>query len=259
MAALGAARGLASIPKPNPEARLRLFCFPFAGGLASFFRSWSDELPPDLQAKLELCAIRFPGHEMRRGEPLFTRLAPIVETLRTVVAGQPSIPFAFFGHSMGALVSFELARDLRRRKAPGPVHLIVSGHRAPQLPDLHPVLHRLPDAEFLAALRKYGGTPEEVLENAELVQLFMPILRADFAVVETYAYKPEAPLDCSITAFGGVEDGRVSRDELSAWQAQTGGAFSMRMFPGDHFYLRSLQSQFLQVVAQDLKQVVRRV
>jgi medium-chain acyl-[acyl-carrier-protein] hydrolase len=259
MAALSAAGGLASIPRPNPGARLRLFCFPFAGGSGGFFRSWADELPPDLQPKIELCAVRFPGHEMRRSEPLFTRLAPIVEMLRPVIGGTPSVPFAFFGHSMGALVSFELARDLRRRQMPGPVHLIISGHRAPQLPDPHPKLHRVPDAEFLATLRKYGGTPEEVLENAELVELFMPVLRADFAVVETYAYKPEAPLDCSITAFGGVEDARVTRDELSAWQTQACESFSMRMFPGDHFYLRSRQSQFLQVLAQDLKQVVRRV
>ena len=259
MASVSAAGRLASIAKPNPAACLRLFCFPFAGGSAHFFRSWADELPPDLQPKIEICGLRFPGHEMNRSEPLFTRLAPIVETLRPVVAGPPAVPFAFFGHSMGALVSFELARDLRRRKMPTPMHLIVSGHRAPQLPDPHPKLHRLPDPEFLATLRKYGGTPEAVIENAELVQLFMPVLRADFAVVESYAYKPEAPLDCSITALGGVEDARVTRDELSAWQAQTAQSFSVRMFPGDHFYLRSLHSQFLQVLGQDLKQVVRRV
>jgi medium-chain acyl-[acyl-carrier-protein] hydrolase len=250
---------LAVISKPNPAARLRLFCFPFAGGSAAFFRSWADEFPPDLQLKTELCAIRFPGHEMRRSEALFTRLAPIVEALRPAVAAHASLPFAFFGHSMGALVSFELARDLRRRQMPGPVHLIVSGHRAPQLPDPHPALHRLPDVEFLAALRRYGGTPDAVLENSELIQLFMPVLRADFAVVETYAYKPELPLDCSISAFGGVEDPRVARDELAAWQEQTRDTFSLRMFPGDHFYLRALQTQFLQVLAQDLKQVVRRV
>lgn len=249
--------GLATVPKPNPAARLRLFCFPFAGGSATFFRSWAEQFPPDLQYRTELCAVRFPGHE-RRNEPLFTRLAPIVDMLRPAVAAYASLPFAFFGHSMGALVSFELARELRRRRMQGPVHIIVSGHRAPHLPDPNPAFHRLPDPEFLTALRKYGGTPDEVLHNAELVQLFMPVLRADFAVCETYAYKPEEPLDCSITAFGGVEDPRVTRDELSAWQAQTRDSFSLRMFPGGHFFLQSSEP-FLQVLAQDLKQVVRRV
>lgn len=224
----------------------------------TIFRGWIDDFPPDLQDLTEICSLRFPGHEANRSEALFTRLSPIVQALLPIFKSSEPVPFVFFGHSMGALVSFELARELRRRGMPGPVHMVVSGHRAPQLPDLHPALHRLPDSEFLAELRRYGGTPEAVLQHSELIQLFMPVLRADFAVCETYAYRPEEPLDCSITAYGGVEDARVSRDEVAAWQAQTRQPFSFRMFPGDHFFLQSAQVPFLRVLAQDLRLVVRR-
>jgi medium-chain acyl-[acyl-carrier-protein] hydrolase len=169
------------------------------------------------------------------------------------------LPYAFFGHSMGALLGFELARGLRRRELPGPVHLTVSGHRAPQRFDPNEAIHNMPDREFRAKLREFGGTPEEVLQNAELIELLTPILRADFAVCERYSYVPEAPLDCSITVFGGNDDPRVSRDELLDWRDQTTQSFSLRMFPGGHFFLQSAVSLFVRVLAQDLKNVLRGV
>jgi medium-chain acyl-[acyl-carrier-protein] hydrolase len=250
---------MVTCPKPNSQARLRLFCFPFAGAGPWTFTSWVDGLPSDIQLETELCSVQFPGRETNRRDHLLTRLPPLLEALTPVFQTYLNIPFAFFGHSMGALVSFELARQLRRQGLPGPVHMIVSGHRAPQLPDPNPAIHQLPDAEFLAKLRNLGGTPEEALQNPELMELFLPVLRADFAVCETYVYTAEEPLDCSITAFGGNCDYRVSREELSAWQAQSCKSFSLRMFPGDHFFLQSLRVPVLQVLAEDLKKLLRRL
>jgi surfactin synthase thioesterase subunit len=246
-------------PKPNPHARLRLFCFPFAGGGPATFNSWVDELPPDIGQLTELCSIQLPGRETKHSADLAVRLSPILEALTPALQSYTDIPFTFFGHSMGALVSFELARHLRRQGLPGPVHMVVSGHRAPQLPDPHPAIHSLPDAEFLARLRELGGTPEEVLQDPELMELFMPVLRADFAVCETYCYTNAAPLDCPISVFGANDDRKVSREELSAWRAQSSKSFSLRMFPGDHFFLLSSRVPVLLALAQELKQLFRRL
>lgn len=254
-----ASTSFVTIFKPNPGARLRLFCFPFAGGSSASFRSWISEFPLEVQEITELCAVRLPGHEMRPNETLASHIDPIVRELLPTWAAYGSLPFVFFGHSMGTLVSFELARELRRWRMPGPVHMVVSGHRAPQLPDPRPGIHALADSEFLEALRSYGGTPDAVLENPELIQLFMPVLRADFSVCETYKYRPEEPLDCPITAFGGLDDPTVTPGELAAWKAQTRQAFSLRMFPGDHFFLRSSQTLLLRMLAHELKQVFRRL
>jgi medium-chain acyl-[acyl-carrier-protein] hydrolase len=153
---------------------------------------------------------------------------------------------------MGGLVSFELARLLRKKYGLNPAHLFVSGYRAPQVPDPDPPIHALPEPEFLEELRRLNGTPEAVLENAELMQLLLPALRADFAVIETYAYIPESPLDCPITAFGGLQDREVSCDDLEAWREQTNAAFSLQTLPGDHFFLHSAQPLLLQSLSQKL-------
>lgn len=239
-----------SCPKPNPSATIRLFCFPYSGAAASIYYPWADLLPPSI----EVCPVQLPGHGTRLREPLATRLSPQVEALAAGLAPAFDRPFAFFGHSMGALLSFELARYLRRLGRPAPLHLFVSGHGAPHLPDRNPPLHALPDDQFVARLRELNGTPEEVLRHQELLQLLIPVLRADFAVCETYVYQPEPPLDCPISAYGGLGDGYVNREELAAWQAQTTGRFSVRMFPGDHFYLNNPanRTHLLMALARDL-------
>jgi medium-chain acyl-[acyl-carrier-protein] hydrolase len=244
--------------KSNPSARLRLFCFPFAGGIG-VYNSWFDKLQPDVQRATELYSILLPGHEANHGEGLFSSISPLVDLLVPTIASYQSTPFVFFGHSMGALVSFELARQLRRQRIPGPVHMIVSGHRAPQLRDPRPILHQLPDREFQHELRELGGTPETVLQNPELMELLLPVLRADFALCESYLYAAEEPLDCSITAFGGNNDLKVSREELSAWQTQTRKSFSLRMFPGGHFFVQTAEMLVLRILADDLNKILRRL
>jgi medium-chain acyl-[acyl-carrier-protein] hydrolase len=168
-------------------------------------------------------------------------------------------PFAFFGHSVGALVVFELARALRKQYGREPVHLFVSGHYAPHLLDPDPPICGLPDPEFVEQISRYNGMPQQVLDSAELMQLLMPILRADLLVNETYAYTDEPPLACPIAAFAGSRDRKMSRESLEAWRAHTTSVFSPSMFEGDHFFLFSDQSLFLQRLAQELDGVLRRL
>ena len=235
--------------KPNPQARLRLFCFPYAGTGASIFRTWSDDLPADV----EVCPIQFPGRGTRLMETPFTQLSPLIEALAQALGPLLDKPFAFFGHSLGALVGFELTRQLRRQSGVQPVRLFVSADRAPQIPHRDRPIHALPEGEFLHELRRLNGIPGKVLEDEELRQIMLPVLRADLAVYETYVYSTEPPLNCPISTFGGLQDHRVSRGDLEAWRDQTSGSFSLRMFPGDHFFLNTAQPLILQVLSQELR------
>jgi medium-chain acyl-[acyl-carrier-protein] hydrolase len=242
-----------AVPRPVTGPALRLFCFPFAGGGAQAFRAWPDHLPP----AVEVCAVQLPGREGRFKEEARSRLADLVGELRGAIAPHTDVPFAFFGHSMGALIAFALARELRRMDAPGPELLMVSGRRAPQRPDPDPPIHALPEKDFLREIRELNGTPEAVLRNDELLQLLIPILRADFAVCETYEYTPEAPLTCPIAAFGGIEDADVPREDIAAWSHQTTSSCSLRMFPGGHFYLLDQGPLLLREVSRQLDRLAQ--
>jgi medium-chain acyl-[acyl-carrier-protein] hydrolase len=166
------------------------------------------------------------------------------------------MPFAIFGHSLGALIGFELVRQLRREQRTCPLQLFVAGRVAPQLPKRRPPIHNLPDNEFLSEIQRYNGIPEEVFHHTELMELALALLRADFTIHDTYTYKAERPLDCPITAFGGAQDGEVTQEHLSAWRAQTARAFSLRMLPGDHFFIHSSRDILLQEIAQDLTRFI---
>ncbi|HZN59868.1 MAG TPA: alpha/beta fold hydrolase [Planctomycetota bacterium] len=239
------------VPRPISNLRLRLFCFPYAGGGAFAFRRWAERVPRGV----ELCGVQLPAREGRFNEPAYTRLTDLVRDLAEVVGPATDIPFAFFGHSMGALVAFALARELRRAHGRGPELLMVSGHRAPQRPDPHPPIHALPAPEFLQELRELNGTPEAIFRDEELLQLLVPILRADFEVCETFEYEHERPLECPIVAFGGEVDPDVPREDLEAWSEQTTASFSLRMFPGDHFYFVNRPAALLDEMARQLEMV----
>lgn len=240
----------------NPLARLRLFCFPYAGGGAPIYRLWPQSLP----SEIEVCVGQLPGRGTRLREQPFTSLDALVEAAAEAIAPLLDKPFALFGHSMGAMISFELARKLREQGRPQPVHLFVSGRRAPQLPNRDTMSYNLPEAELGQELLRLNGTPREVLEHPELMELMLPLLRADFSVVETYVYRPGVPLDCPLTAFGGLRDAEVSREQLEAWREQTTGEFTLRMLPGDHFFLNDPQSQalLLRALAKDLHDLPQR-
>ncbi|MUG96471.1 alpha/beta fold hydrolase [Scytonema sp. UIC 10036] len=242
-------------PYPNPQASLRLFCFPYAGGSSLIFRPWFNSLPKTV----EVCPIELPGRGILMKLTPLSRLEPLIEDLAPVLLPHLDKPFAFFGHSMGALISFELARLLRREYNISPIHLFVSGRRAPQIPDRKPPIHALTEPEFIEELRRLNGTPKAVLESPELMQLLIPILRADFAAHETYIYTPASTLDCPITAFGGLQDEEVSGSELQAWQEQTNATFSRQMFSGDHFFLHSAQSLLLQSLSREIHRITSEI
>lgn len=241
-------------PKPNPRASMRLFCFPYAGGRAATFRTWPDELP----AEIEFYAIELPSRGRRIKEPPITRMEPLVRAIAGAIEPLLDKPFCFFGHSMGALVSFELARLLRRERRPQPLHLFVAGATAPQSKDAHPVRFDLPEPEFIDVLRRLNGTPREVLENDELLQFMLPTLRADFELLELYEYADEPPFVFPITAFGGLQDKEVSREDLEGWRVQTAANFILRNFPGDHFFLHQDRSRVLWAMSQELNSLVSR-
>nr|BBH88091.1 thioesterase [Thermosporothrix sp. COM3] len=212
------------------------------------YRSWSEQLPPEV----EVCPIQLPGRENRLLEAPFTDLFSLINALGPIVQELLDKPYAFFGHSMGAIISFELARFLRQANRQGPVHLYVSGHRAPHLPDPGAPTYHLPEAEFIKELVRLNGTPQEVLQNAELLQLLIPLLRADFAISETYQYIEDAPLACKITALGSTQDSEVSIEELQGWSRQTTNAFQQHIFPGDHFYIHTREQALLQFLSSRL-------
>jgi medium-chain acyl-[acyl-carrier-protein] hydrolase len=162
-------------------------------------------------------------------------------------------PFAIFGHSMGALIAFELARHLRREYAIEPVRLFVSGRPGPQTVRSRSI-NALSDSEFLKLLWAYNGTPEEALRNPELMELMLPVIRADFAVSQSYVYTPEPPLQCAITAFGGLHDETISREHLEEWREHTRGRFLLRMLPGDHFFLNTARALLLAAISKELYQ-----
>jgi medium-chain acyl-[acyl-carrier-protein] hydrolase len=226
-----------------------LFCFPYAGGAASVFRNWSDGLPADV----ELCPVQLPGRGTRLMELPFSRLSLLVEALAEAILPLLDKPFAFFGHSLGSLVSFELARELRAKHQARPVRLFVSAGPAPQIPHRGLPIHNLPEREFAAELRRLNGTPAELLDHRELMDIVIPSLRADFALYESYRYLAGPPLNCPISTFGGLSDQKVSHRDLEAWRDQTTVSFSIRMFPGDHFFLKTTQPQLLRALSQELR------
>lgn len=238
---------------PNSGVRLRLFCFPFAGGGASAYRQWSAYFTPEI----EVCPIQPPGREGRWGEPAFTDLFDLVENLAEVFGPLTGQPFAFFGHSMGGLIAFELTRELRRRGGRLPSWLMVSGARAPHLRSLSPPLHRLPDQAFVREVTKFNDLPEQILSSPEYLELLLPALRCDLTLVETYRYRKEAPLPCPISAFAGRDDRRAPCPVVAAWRAQTAASFTCRVIAGDHFFLFSAQDEMLAAVAADLRAAMR--
>lgn len=233
-------------PRPNARARVRLFCFPYAGKGASVFRAWAHRMP----AAVEVCAVQLPGREQRLREVPFTQMEALVEAAAEALRPRLDIPYAIFGHSMGALTGFECARELRRQGRPEPLHLMVAARQAPNLPERHGPIAHLPQREFIVAVQqRYDGIPAEVMQNPDLLDLLVPTLRADIQLLEAYAYVSEPPLNCPITCFGGVKDREATIEHLDGWCDHTVAEFHVRMFPGGHFFLQSAQVQVVESVA----------
>ena len=235
-------------PRPNPAAKLRLFCLPYAGGAAHIFRNWDAGLPREV----EIYLIHLPGRAMRMMEPAFSRIQDLVEELAPAVRSKLDKPYAVFGHSMGALIGFELVHALHKEAGLEAAHLFASGCFAPHIPDPNPI-HHLPDREFIEALRTLNGIPQEILQHEELLELILPTLRADMLMTEKYEPTVRQQLRCPITVFGGLEDPIIYREHLEQWKQHTSNQFLLQMFPGDHFFCHTEEAQLLTAISYQLQ------
>jgi medium-chain acyl-[acyl-carrier-protein] hydrolase len=230
-------------------AHCRLFCFTHAGGSAADFLPWHTALAPNIA----LCAVQLPGRGTRMAEPALADLSSVLAGVeQAILEADDGLPFAFFGHSLGALLAFEVARSFHRRAERLPQHLFASGCSAPSACQLDPPLHRLSDDELLAHLQTYNGTPQTLHANRELLNLVLPTLRADFALVGEYAYRPQPTLPVPITLLAGRHDPHVRADDLAGWADETHAGCSLHWFDGDHFFIRPQAQAIQQHVAQTL-------
>ncbi|RKH21519.1 thioesterase [Corallococcus sp. CA047B] len=231
----------------RPEAAVRLFCFPHSGGSAGEYVRWADLLPD-----IEVWGVQLPGRGARAEEAPFTRIHELVDALVATVDFGTS--FAFFGHSLGALVAFETARRLRDLGRAPPDRLFLSAAPAPQLPPRGIPASHLDEAGLLTALEPtYGELILELREDAELRELLLPGLRADLSLVESYRHEARAPLHCAMTVTGGEQDD-LSREELEPWREHTTGPCDLHLLPGGHFYLREQKATLLRLVGEALRQ-----
>jgi len=235
--------------RPAPSAESVLFCFAHAGGGASVFRRWREALAPDV----EVLAAQLPGRETRITEVPATDLAPLVTRIAEAALPRIRKPYSLFGHSLGALVAYRVALALVERGAAAPTRLFVSGANAPHRRLAGPDLHGVDDARLLSEVARLGDTPTEVLSNRELMAILLPVLRADFALSETFTHRDPVVLDAPITAFAGAEDPAVSEEGLAAWRDCTSRGASVERLPGGHFYFRHDAGPLLDLVRRELR------
>ena len=234
----------------NPEADTRLFLFPYVGGGPALFRKWSAKPLEHTEA----WSAHYPGRGSRHSEAPVKQITTLAERLSQAIQPLLDKPFALFGHSLGGLVAFELARYLRKNNLPQPIILFVSACGAPHLPDPHPSIHALPDSEFIEALKELNGIPSELFHQSDVIQLLIPILRSDLEAIESYLYTPdESPLNCPIIAFGGLDDPRVSRERLEGWISHTDSSFKSQYFPGDHFFINTARESIMASITAEIK------
>lgn len=234
--------------RPAPQAGVRLFCLPQAGGGASTFRTWAHRLAP----AVEVVAVQLPGRESRFGERPYTDLGHLLPELIRNLTPLIDRPHAWFGHSMGAPIGFEICRALRRLGLPEPLRLFVGGHPAPHLTPREEPFADAPDDAFIARIRDFSDAPAEVLANTAMLTALLPMLRADCALAETYRYRHEPPLGCPVSVFGGTDDALVDEDELAAWKVHTSAECTVRLVAGGHSFLHRNPGPVLEAITADL-------
>jgi medium-chain acyl-[acyl-carrier-protein] hydrolase len=221
------------VVQPRPNAAVRLFCFPHAGGGPGAFFSW----PPRLGAEIECVCVQYPGRGQRVSEQPLTEVGELVRHIARRLASFTDKPYAFYGHSFGGLVAFELARWLRRNRMDCPQRLFVAASRPPHMLLAFAPIHQLPEDEFVEAVHtRYGGIPAPILEERDLLRLFVSAMRADFTAYELYRMQDEPPLSIPITAFAGAEDTAVTAPSVEEWRLHTDDDFELRALPGGHFF-----------------------
>jgi medium-chain acyl-[acyl-carrier-protein] hydrolase len=240
--------------KRSSPPTFRIFCLPYAGGSSATYRQWQQALPEHV----EVCAVCLPGRGSRFGEPLYSEMSALTEALAEALAPELDLPYALFGHSMGAMVAFELARVLRARGARLPSHLFLSGRPGYALRVRPHVDPPMPDSALVEMLSALNGTSDSALANSELVSLMLPVLRADMTIVQAHRHEHQVPLDCGITAFGGDRDPTFDKDGLMRWRAMTHGPFRMHLLEGDHFFINSNPAPVLETVGRTILQLEKR-
>jgi surfactin synthase thioesterase subunit len=233
--------------RPSP-ASAALFCFPYAGAGASVYAAWVRESPVDVAVR----PVQLPGRETRLNEPRYRSWSRLLDAVAQGLSPHLRGSFAFFGHSMGAVIGYELAKRLDETGGPSPAHLFVSGRRAPQCAARVAADQQLRDAKArtATALVESGA---RAADCSALVSLLLPILRDDFSVCESYHHTPSAPLACPLSVFGGLDDADVPIADLEAWRECTTGRFRLRVLPGDHFFVHSSGSLLRHFICEDLR------
>lgn len=229
---------------------MRLICFPYAGGGTAEYRAWaaSGKAP-----WLQVLPILLPGREARMSEPSYKSMDPLIDALLPVLAPYLDRPYAIFGHSMGSWVAQSLVWKLRARGRRMPEHLFVSGRRAPQMPERFHLLYNQPEQAFVSGLQqRYGAIPPQLLANRDLLALFLPALRADLQVLETFSCPDEPPVDVAMSAWAGSNDHTVRKEELEGWARHSTRPPQFRIWPGDHFYVRESKDQVFDAILETL-------
>jgi surfactin synthase thioesterase subunit len=234
--------------RPAADATGRLVCFPHAGGSASFYYWLSAALSPDV----DVLAVQYPGRQDRRAEPPIEDIHTLADQISVALGSTGTGPAVFFGHSMGAVVAFEVARRMDRKTGMPPVALVVSGRRAPSQ-YRHESVHRRDDDGVIAELKRLSGTDSSILGDEELVRMFLPAIRSDYHALETYTYLPGPPLSCPITVLTGDQDPQVTLAEANAWSGHTTGRFDLHIFEGGHFYFNSHRARMVERLAEILR------
>jgi medium-chain acyl-[acyl-carrier-protein] hydrolase len=236
------------ISRPKPLARYRLFCFPYAGGSASAFLRWEELLPP----QIELVAIQPPGRGSRLDESPLTSVAQVAEQLAGAIPPLLDRPYLTYGHSMGSIVSFELLHLLKARSLPLPCRYFGAARQAPHVPRRIAPFYDYPLEQFIAELKRFGGTPDAVLENAELMEMLVPMLRTEFRAAYAYHRDPVVKLECAASVFGGARDQMVPPEELPAWQEHFLERIESRLFAGSHFFLEDDRQAVVSAVCESV-------
>lgn len=228
-----------TVPRPRANPKMTLFCFPYAGGSSTdpVFRQWAHAMPDDV----EVAVLEMPGRSRRMAEPFERSLLGLVGRLVPVMAHYADRPFAFFGHSLGAIVAYELARALEIAGKPVPRLLVVSAKQAPHLPYRHR-LYDLPRDEFISALRKLNGTRDEILQNEELLEIVISVLRNDLEMAFKYRFLGPPLRTVPIIACAGRDDPHVELESIDAWREHA-EQFEFSVYPGGHFYIQNESSE----------------
>lgn len=238
-----------NFPQRKPDAEMRLICLPYAGGSTATFTNMANQMPEHI----EMVAVQLPGRGVRHNEACYTNMDKLVKDLASALKPLLDKPFAFWGHSFGSRLGFELYRLLQQQGYPTPDLFIASGSRGPHLKNTQDPIHQLPETAFIEKIKSIGGTPPEVARDDELMALFSPMLRADFTMVENHQATTTEAFDAALVVLGGEDDASVPNDKLSQWQQHFVAPMQLYQFPGGHFFIdshRHLVGQYLNDLLQ---------